>query len=173
MPNRVIALTRSRDDELTTAATAPFARLADVALIDVERSDASFLVSRLGIKQLPAWIYPLGDGMIIVVGTPEPLIQHLRESIRLQDRMTSPPPGAPDTEITQIRDSISIMIINSYMKWLETRRLTERARASRAEVLERIEGLTDQLYPATQVSRLTRRLHMPKQRTLHRSEFND
>lgn len=172
MSNRVIALTRSRDDELGAAAITPFKGLADVALIDVERSDTSFLISRLGIKQLPAWIYPLGDGMIIVMGSPDPLVQHLRESIRLQDRMTSPPPRTPDTEIAQIRDSISIMIIHSYVKWLETRRTTERARASRAEVLERIEGLTDQLYPATQVSRLTR-LHMPNPQALHRSDFND
>ena len=149
MARRVLAIARTSSDE--TAMTRPFKGLADVELIDASSGQARAVIARYGIKAQPAWLYPLGESVIVAVGSPEPIVQRLREQLARemkpgldQNHQVHQPSQSQDK---QVRDKEP------------GRRLT------RQRVLEMMEGRADQLHPVTQVSRINRRLSMERTRT--------
>lgn len=149
MARRVLAIARTSSDE--QAMTRPFKGLADVELIDASSGQARAVIARYGIKAQPAWLYPLGESVIVAVGSPEPIVQRLREQLARemkpgldQNHQVHQPSQSQDK---QVRDKEP------------GRRLT------RQRVLEMMEGRADQLHPVTQVSRINRRLSMERART--------
>lgn len=149
MARRVLAIARTSSDE--QAMTRPFKGLADVELIDASSGQARAVIARYGIKAQPAWLYPLGESVIVAVGSPEPIVQRLREQLARemkpgldQNHQVHQPSQSQDK---QVRDKEP------------GRRLT------RQRVLEMMEGRADQLHPVTQVSRVNRRLSMERTRT--------
>ncbi|PMC91484.1 hypothetical protein CJ186_05155 [Actinomyces graevenitzii] len=149
MARRVLAIARTSSDE--QAMTRPFKGLADVELIDASSGQARAVIARYGIKAQPAWLYPLGESVIVAVGSPEPIVQRLREQLARemkpgldQNHQVHQPSQSQDK---QVRDKEP------------GRRLT------RQRVLEMMEGRADQLHPVTQVSRINRRLSMERTRT--------
>ena len=149
MARKVLAIARTSSDE--QAMTRPFKGLADVELIDASSGQARAVIARWGIKAQPAWLYPLGESVIVAVGSPEPIVQRLREQLARemepgseQNHQVHQPVQSQDK---QVRDKEP------------GRRLT------RQRVLEMMEGRADQLHPVTQVSRVNRRLSMERART--------
>ena len=149
MARRLLAIARTSSDE--QAMTRPFKGLADVELIDASSGQARAVIARYGIKAQPAWLYPLGESVIVAVGSPEPIVQRLREQLARemkpgldQNHQVHQPSQSQDK---QVRDKEP------------GRRLT------RQRVLEMMEGRADQLHPVTQVSRINRRLSMERTRT--------
>lgn len=149
MARRVLAIARTSSDE--QAMTRPFKGLADVELIDASSGQARAVIARYSIKAQPAWLYPLGESVIVAVGSPEPIVQRLREQLARemkpgldQNHQVHQPSQSQDK---QVRDKEP------------GRRLT------RQRVLEMMEGRADQLHPVTQVSRINRRLSMERTRT--------
>lgn len=170
MALRVFALTRTSTDEDAATARAPFAGLADVELIDVSRREASAVIARLGIDAQPAWLYPLGESVIVAVGSPEPIVERLRQQI---DRHVEPPApkertapaGAPDVPKTTpvALEAVAVEPV-----------VEESARLTRAQVLELMGERADELHPSTQISRLSRRLNIERPRvTLTKSIKNN
>ena len=139
MARRVLAIARTSSDE--TAMTRPFKGLADVELIDASSGQARAVIARYGIKAQPAWLYPLGESVIVAVGSPEPIVQRLREQLARE----MPPHQTQVKPVSQANQALST----------EPRR-----KITRKEVLAMMEGRADQLHPLTQVSRLNRRLSM-------------
>lgn len=139
MARRVLAIARTSSDE--TAMTRPFKGLADVELIDASSGQARAVIARYGIKAQPAWLYPLGESVIVAVGSPEPIVQRLREQLARE----TPPHQTQVKPVDQANQALST----------EPRR-----KITRKEVLAMMEGRADQLHPLTQVSRLNRRLSM-------------
>lgn len=147
MARRVLAIARTSSDE--TAMTRPFKGLADVELIDASSGQARAVIARYGIKAQPAWLYPLGESVIVAVGSPEPIVQRLREQLARETppHQTQVKPVKP---VNQASQALSV----------EPRR-----KITRKEVLAMMEGRADQLHPVTQVSRLNRRLSMEHARS--------
>lgn len=147
MARRVLAIARTSSDE--TAMTRPFKGLADVELIDASSGQARAVIARYGIKAQPAWLYPLGESVIVAVGSPEPIVQRLREQLarEMPPHQTQVKPVKP---VKQASQALS----------MEPRR-----KITRKEVLAMMEGRADQLHPVTQVSRLNRRLSMEHARS--------
>ena len=147
MARRVLAIARTSSDE--TAMTRPFKGLADVELIDASSGQARAVIARYGIKAQPAWLYPLGESVIVAVGSPEPIVQRLREQLARETppHQTQVKPVKP---VNQDKQALSV----------EPRR-----KITRKEVLAMMEGRADQLHPVTQVSRLNRRLSMEHARS--------
>lgn len=144
MARRVLAIARTSSDE--TAMTRPFKGLADVELIDASSGQARAVIARYGIKAQPAWLYPLGESVIVAVGSPEPIVQRLREQLARE----MPPHQTQVKPVNQDKQALS----------MEPRR-----KITRKEVLAMMEGRADQLHPLTQVSRLNRRLSMEHARS--------
>ena len=142
MARRVLAIARTSSDE--TAMTRPFKGLADVELIDASSGQARAVIARYGIKAQPAWLYPLGESVIVAVGSPEPIVQRLREQLARE----TPPHQTQVKPVSQVKQASQALST-------EPRRKT-----TRKEVLAMMEGRADQLHPLTQVSRLNRRLSM-------------
>ena len=142
MARRVLAIARTSSDE--TAMTRPFKGLADVELIDASSGQARAVIARYGIKAQPAWLYPLGESVIVAVGSPEPIVQRLREQLARE----TPP------HQTQVKPVKPVDQANQALSTEPRRKIT------RKEVLAMMEGRADQLHPLTQVSRLNRRLSM-------------
>ena len=149
MARRVLAIARTSSDE--QAMTRPFKGLADVELIDASSGQARAVIARYGIKAQPAWLYPLGESVIVAVGSPEPIVQRLREQLARemkpgldQNHQVHQPSQTHDKQVKDKEPG---------------RRLT------RQRVLEMMEGRADQLHPVTQVSRINRRLSMERTRT--------
>ena len=143
MARRVLAIARTSSDE--TAMTRPFKGLADVELIDASSGQARAVIARYGIKAQPAWLYPLGESVIVAVGSPEPIVQRLREQLARE----MPP------HQTQV-----IKPVNQAKQASQALSTEPRRKITRKEVLAMMEGRADQLHPVTQVSRLNRRLSM-------------
>lgn len=143
MARRVLAIARTSSDE--TAMTRPFKGLADVELIDASSGQARAVIARYGIKAQPAWLYPLGESVIVAVGSPEPIVQRLREQLARE----TPP------HQTQV-----IKPVNQAKQASQALSVEPRRKITRKEVLAMMEGRADQLHPVTQVSRLNRRLSM-------------
>ena len=150
MARRVLAIARTSSDE--TAMTRPFKGLADVELIDASSGQARAVIARYGIKAQPAWLYPLGESVIVAVGSPEPIVQRLREQLarEIPPHQTQVKPVKPVDQAKQANQALS----------MEPRR-----KITRKEVLAMMEGRADQLHPLTQVSRLNRRLSMEHARS--------
>ena len=165
---RVLAITRTSSDE--ESARASLEELADVELIDVQDRDATALLTQLGVDRLPAWLYPLGEGMIVAVGTPAPLIERLRAELsRPLD------PARAGLEPPEYDPSRLEQVITSFLnvaRTLQTQMDADRERLTRAEVLCLIDERADELHPATQISRLVRRLHIRPSYPI-RSENNE
>lgn len=142
MARRVLAIARTSSDE--TAMTRPFKGLADVELIDASSGQARAVIARYGIKAQPAWLYPLGESVIVAVGSPEPIVQRLREQLARE----TPPHQTQVKPVSQVKQASQALS-------MEPRR-----KITRKEVLAMMEGRADQLHPVTQVSRLNRRLSM-------------
>lgn len=142
MARRVLAIARTSSDE--TAMTRPFKGLADVELIDASSGQARAVIARYGIKAQPAWLYPLGESVIVAVGSPEPIVQRLREQLARE----MPPHQTQVKPVSQAKQT------NQALSTEPRRKIT------RKEVLAMMEGRADQLHPLTQVSRLNRRLSM-------------
>lgn len=142
MARRVLAIARTSSDE--TAMTRPFKGLADVELIDASSGQARAVIARYGIKAQPAWLYPLGESVIVAVGSPEPIVQRLREQLARE----TPPHQTQVKPVNQAKQA------NQALSTEPRRKIT------RKEVLAMMEGRADQLHPLTQVSRLNRRLSM-------------
>lgn len=142
MARRVLAIARTSSDE--TAMTRPFKGLADVELIDASSGQARAVIARYGIKAQPAWLYPLGESVIVAVGSPEPIVQRLREQLTRE----MPPHQTQVKPVSQVKQASQALS-------MEPRR-----KITRKEVLAMMEGRADQLHPVTQVSRLNRRLSM-------------
>ena len=149
MARRVLAIARTSSDE--TAMTRPFKGLADVELIDASSGQARAVIARYGIKAQPAWLYPLGESVIVAVGSPEPIVQRLREQLAREMK----PGSEQNHQVHQPLQSQDKQVRDKEPK----RRLT------RQRVLEMMEGRADQLHPVTQVSRVNRRLSMERART--------
>lgn len=147
MARRVLAIARTSSDE--TAMTRPFKGLADVELIDASSGQARAVIARYGIKAQPAWLYPLGESVIVAVGSPEPIVQRLREQLARE----MPPHQTLVKPVSQVKQS------NQALSTEPRRKIT------RKEVLAMMEGRADQLHPVTQVSRLNRRLSMEHARS--------
>lgn len=170
MAPRVLALTRTSTDEDTDAARAPFAGLADVKLIDVSRREASAVIARLGIDAQPAWLYPLGESVIVAVGSPEPIVERLRQQI---DRHVEPPATKERTDPADTPDDPKTTPAALEAAAVEPV-AEESARLTRAQVLELMSERADELHPSTQISRLSRRLNIERPRvTLTRSIENN
>lgn len=149
MARRVLAIARTSSDE--QAMIRPFKGLADVELIDASSGQARAVIARYGIKAQPAWLYPLGESVIVAVGSPEPIVQRLREQLAREMK-----PGSEQKhQVHQPLQSQDKQVRDKKPK----RRLT------RQRVLEMMEGRADQLHPVTQVSRVNRRLSMERART--------
>lgn len=148
MARRVLAIARTSSDE--TAMTRPFKGLADVELIDASSGQARAVIARYGIKAQPAWLYPLGESVIVAVGSPEPIVQRLREQLARE----MPP------HQTQV-----IKPVNQAKQASQALSTEPRRKITRKEVLAMMEGRADQLHPVTQVSRLNRRLSMEHARS--------
>ena len=148
MARRVLAIARTSSDE--TAMTRPFKGLADVELIDASSGQARAVIARYGIKAQPAWLYPLGESVIVAVGSPEPIVQRLREQLARE----MPP------HQTQV-----IKPVNQAKQANQALSTEPRRKITRKEVLAMMEGRADQLHPVTQVSRLNRRLSMEHARS--------
>lgn len=142
MARRVLAIARTSSDE--QAMTRPFKGLADVELIDASSGQARAVIARWGIKAQPAWLYPLGESVIVAVGSPEPIVQRLREQLARE----TPPHQTQVKPVSQVKQASQALS-------MEPRR-----KITRKEVLAMMEGRADQLHPVTQVSRLNRRLSM-------------
>lgn len=149
MARRVLAIARTSSDE--TAMTRPFKGLADVELIDASSGQARAVIARYGIKAQPAWLYPLGESVIVAVGSPEPIVQRLREQLAREMK----PGSEQNHKVHQPLQSQDKQVRDKE----PGRRLT------RQRVLEMMEGRADQLHPVTQVSRINRRLSMEHTRT--------
>jgi hypothetical protein len=147
MARRVLAIARTSSDE--TAMTRPFKGLADVELIDASSGQARAVIARYGIKAQPAWLYPLGESVIVAVGSPEPIVQRLREQLARE----TPPHQTQVKPVSQVKQASQALS-------MEPRR-----KITRKEVLAMMEGRADQLHPVTQVSRLNRRLSMEHARS--------
>lgn len=147
MARRVLAIARTSSDE--TAMTRPFKGLADVELIDASSGQARAVIARYGIKAQPAWLYPLGESVIVAVGSPEPIVQRLREQLARE----MPPHQTHVKPVSQAKQA------NQALSTEPRRKIT------RKEVLAMMEGRADQLHPLTQVSRLNRRLSMEHARS--------
>lgn len=147
MARRVLAIARTSSDE--TAMTRPFKGLADVELIDASSGQARAVIARWGIKAQPAWLYPLGESVIVAVGSPEPIVQRLREQLARE----TPPHQTQVKPVSQVKQASQALS-------MEPRR-----KITRKEVLAMMEGRADQLHPVTQVSRLNRRLSMEHARS--------
>ena len=147
MARRVLAIARTSSDE--TAMTRPFKGLADVELIDASSGQARAVIARYGIKAQPAWLYPLGESVIVAVGSPEAIVQRLREQLARE----TPPHQTQVKPVNQVKQS------NQALSTEPRRKIT------RKEVLAMMEGRADQLHPLTQVSRLNRRLSMEHARS--------
>lgn len=147
MARRVLAIARTSSDE--TAMTRPFKGLADVELIDASSGQARAVIARYGIKAQPAWLYPLGESVIVAVGSPEPIVQRLREQLARE----TPPHQTQVKPVSQVKQDKQALS-------MEPRR-----KITRKEVLAMMEGRADQLHPVTQVSRLNRRLSMEHARS--------
>lgn len=148
MARRVLAIARTSSDE--TAMTRPFKGLADVELIDASSGQARAVIARYGIKAQPAWLYPLGESVIVAVGSPEPIVQRLREQLARE----MPP------HQTQV-----IKPVNQAKQASQALSTEPKRKITRKEVLAMMEGRADQLHPVTQVSRLNRRLSMEHARS--------
>ena len=149
MARRVLAIARTSSDE--QAMTRPFKGLANVELIDASSGQARAVIARYGIKAQPAWLYPLGESVIVAVGSPEPIVQRLREQLAREMK--------PDSEHNhQVHQPLQSQ--DKQVRDKEPRR-----RLTRQRVLEMMEGRADQLHPVTQVSRVNRRLSMERART--------
>lgn len=148
MARRVLAIARTSSDE--QAMTRPFKGLADVELIDASSGQARAVIARYGIKAQPAWLYPLGESVIVAVGSPEPIVQRLREQLARE----MPP------HQTQV-----IKPVNQAKQASQALSTEPRRKITRKEVLAMMEGRADQLHPVTQVSRLNRRLSMEHARS--------
>lgn len=148
MARRVLAIARTSSDE--QAMTRPFKGLADVELIDASSGQARAVIARYGIKAQPAWLYPLGESVIVAVGSPEPIVQRLREQLARE----MPP------HQTQV-----IKPVNQAKQASQALSVEPRRKITRKEVLAMMEGRADQLHPVTQVSRLNRRLSMEHARS--------
>lgn len=148
MARRVLAIARTSSDE--TAMTRPFKGLADVELIDASSGQARAVIARYGIKAQPAWLYPLGESVIVAVGSPEPIVQRLREQLAREMPPHQTQVIKPVDQAKQANQALSV----------EPRR-----KITRKEVLAMMEGRADQLHPLTQVSRLNRRLSMEHARS--------
>lgn len=142
MARRVLAIARTSNDE--TAMTRPFKGLADVELIDASSGQARAVIARYGIKAQPAWLYPLGESVIVAVGSPEPIVQRLREQLARE----TPPHQTQVKPVSQVKQASQALSTEP------------RRKITRKEVLAMMEGRADQLHPVTQVSRLNRRLSM-------------
>ena len=149
MARRVLAIARTSSDE--QAMTRPFKGLADVELIDASSGQARAVIARYGIKAQPAWLYPLGESVIVAVGSPEPIVQRLREQLAREMK----PDSAQNHHVHQPLQSQDKQV----------RDKEPRRRLTRQRVLEMMEGRADQLHPVTQVSRVNRRLSMERART--------
>ena len=149
MARRVLAIARTSSDE--QAMTRPFKGLADVELIDASSGQARAVIARYGIKAQPAWLYPLGESVIVAVGSPEPIVQRLREQLAREMK-----PGLDQNH--QVHQP-------SQSQDKQVRDKEPRRRLTRQRVLEMMEGRADQLHPVTQVSRINRRLSMERTRT--------
>ena len=147
MARRVLAIARTSSDE--TAMTRPFKGLADVELIDASSGQARAVIARWGIKAQPAWLYPLGESVIVAVGSPEPIVQRFREQLARD----TPPHQTQVKPVSQVKQASQALS-------MEPRR-----KITRKEVLAMMEGRADQLHPVTQVSRLNRRLSMEHARS--------
>ena len=147
MARRVLAIARTSSDE--TAMTRPFKGLADVELIDASSGQARAVIARYGIKAQPAWLYPLGESVIVAVGSPEAIVQRLREQLARE----TPPHQTQVKPVSQVKQASQALS-------MEPRR-----KITRKEVLAMMEGRADQLHPVTQVSRLNRRLSMEHARS--------
>ncbi|WP_139738725.1 hypothetical protein [Actinomyces wuliandei] len=173
MVARVLAITRTGSDEEAAAAREPFEGVAEVELVEVGRRDASALISGLSTDYSPIWIYPLGEGMIVAVGSPGPLVRRLRADVA---HRSSGAPGsrADEEERVGLRPEVVLAVAVAALRTAQARTAEARMRLSRAEVLERISGRVDELHPVTQVSRLNRRLNTPQRPpTLTRNEDNN
>ena len=142
MARRVLAIARTSSDE--TAMTRPFKGLADVELIDASSGQARAVIARYVIKAQPAWLYPLGESVIVAVGSPEPIVQRLREQLARE----TPPHQTQVKPVSQVKQASQALSTEP------------RRKITRKEVLAMMEGRADQLHPVTQVSRLNRRLSM-------------
>lgn len=142
MARRVLAIARTSSDE--TAMTRPFKGLADVELIDASSGQARAVIARYGIKAQPAWLYPLGESVIVAVGSQEPIVQRLREQLARE----TPPHQTQVEPVSQVKQASQALSTEP------------RRKITRKEVLAMMEGRADQLHPVTQVSRLNRRLSM-------------
>lgn len=149
MARRVLAIARTSSDE--QAMTRPFKGLADVELIDASSGQARAVIARYGIKAQPAWLYPLGESVIVAVGSPEPIVQRLREQLAREMK-----PGLDQNH--QVHQP-------SQSQDKQVRDKEPGLRLTRQRVLEMMEGRADQLHPVTQVSRINRRLSMERTRT--------
>lgn len=149
MARRVLAIARTSSDE--QAMTRPFKGLANVELIDASSGQARAVIARYGIKAQPAWLYPLGESVIVAVGSPEPIVQRLREQLAREMK----PVAEQNHQVHQPSQSQDKQVKDKE----PGRRLT------RQRVLEMMEGRSDQLHPVTQVSRINRRLSMERTRT--------
>lgn len=147
MARRVLAIARTSSDE--TAMTRPFKGLADVELIDASSGQARAVIARYGIKAQPAWLYPLGESVIVAVGSPEPIVQRLREQLARE----MPPHQTQVKPVSQAKQASQALSVEP------------RRKITRKEVLAMMEGRADQLHPVTQVSRLNRRLSMEHARS--------
>ncbi|MBS4943529.1 MAG: hypothetical protein KHZ52_09005 [Actinomyces graevenitzii] len=147
MARRVLAIARTSSDE--TAMTRPFKGLADVELIDASSGQARAVIARYGIKAQPAWLYPLGESVIVAVGSPEPIVQRLREQLARE----MPPHQTQVKPVSQVKQASQALSVEP------------RRKITRKEVLAMMEGRADQLHPVTQVSRLNRRLSMEHARS--------
>ena len=149
MARRVLAIARTSSDE--QAMTRPFKGLADVELIDASSGQARAVIARYGIKAQPAWLDPLGESVIVAVGSPEPIVQRLREQLAREMK-----PGSEHHQ--QVHKPLQSQ--DKQVRDKEPRR-----RLTRQRVLEMMEGRADQLHPVTQVSRVNRRRSMERART--------
>ena len=147
MARRVLAIARTSSDE--QAMTRPFKGLADVELIDASSGQARAVIARYGIKAQPAWLYPLGESVIVAVGSPEPIVQRLREQLARE----TPPHQTQVKPVSQAKQASQALSTEP------------RRKITRKEVLAMMEGRADQLHPVTQVSRINRRLSMERTRT--------
>lgn len=170
MAPRILALTRTSTDEDAVAAHAPFVGLADVELIDVSRREASAVIVRLGIDAQPAWLYPLGESVIVAVGSPEPIIERLRQQINRHVDPPAPEERTAPMNAPDVPETTSAALEAAAVEPVAE----ESARLTRAQVLELMGERADELYPSTQISRLSRRLNIEHSRvTLTRSIENN
>ena len=89
--------------------------------------------------------------MIVAVGSPEPIVQRLREQLAREMK-----PGLDQNH--QVHQP-------SHSQDKQVRDKEPGRRLTRQRVLEMMEGRADQLHPVTQVSRINRRLSMERTRT--------